>query len=142
MRVRLKITLLFALLVSLILLLVCICIYYFSYTTRINSIKGRLKNRAITTARLLGQSSYFDYQLLRRIDSATALVMKEKSIQVYDYLDNKIYWYADNAKDTIEVSKKILDDTRVENDLYFSIGSKDVIAHHYTDAVHRLVVIA
>src|SRR5687767_10595006 len=109
MPVRLKITLLFALLVSAILMLLCLSIYYFSYTTRVSTMKGRLKNRAITTARLLGQSSYFDHQLLRRIDTSTALAMKEKSIQVYNYLDERIYWYADKAKDTISINKKVLD---------------------------------
>jgi two-component system, OmpR family, sensor histidine kinase ArlS len=142
MPVRLKITLLFALLVSAILMLLCLSIYYFSYTTRVSTIKGRLKNRAITTARLLGQSSYFDHQLLRRIDTSTALAMKEKSIQVYNYLDERIYWYADEAKDTISINKKVLDDARVENDLYFSIGRKDVIAHHHTDTLNRLVIVA
>ncbi|MBC8035271.1 MAG: HAMP domain-containing histidine kinase [Chitinophagaceae bacterium] len=142
MPVRLKITLLFTALVSLILMLVCSCIYYFSYTTRLNNIKARLKNRAITTARLLGQSSFFDHQLVRKIDTSTALAIKEKSIQVYDYLDNKIYWYADKPKDTIPIKTSILDDTRVENDLYFRFGRKDVIAHHYAEVGSRLVVVA
>jgi two-component system, OmpR family, sensor histidine kinase ArlS len=94
-------------------MLVCMSIYYFSYTTRIKSIKARLKNRAITTARLLAQSSFFNHHLLRKIDISTALAIKDKSVQIYDYLDNKIYWSADTPNDTVEISSSILDDRLV-----------------------------
>ena len=55
MPVRLRITLLFSLFAFIILGVVCSSIYYFSYQTRLNGIKTRLTNRAITTARLLSQ---------------------------------------------------------------------------------------
>ena len=76
MPVRLRITLLFTLLVFVILSIVCVGIYYFSYTSRINSINARLTNRAITTARLLSQREIFDFRLIQRIDSFTTITLK------------------------------------------------------------------
>ena len=48
MPVKLRITLLFTLLVVAILTLVCASVYYFSYTNRIKDIQTRLANRAIS----------------------------------------------------------------------------------------------
>ena len=80
MPVRIRITLLFALVVFVILGIVCGSIYYFSYTARIDTIKKRLTNRAMTTANLLSQSEIFTQQLIQRIDSATTLIIKNKVI--------------------------------------------------------------
>lgn len=142
MPVRLQITLLFGAIVFLILALVCGTVYYVSYNNRKNGITTRLTNRAITTARLLRQSDYFTTQLMQRIDAATALTLKDKVIEVYDYLNNKIYRYADNPADTAQVEKTILDNARVRNNIYFTMGPKDAIAHHHVDSTSRFVVIS
>jgi len=84
MPVRVRITLIFSLLVFIILALVCSGIYYFSYQTRINNIKARLTNRAITTGRLLSQREIFDRDLIKRIDSSTTLSYKNKAVQAYN----------------------------------------------------------
>ncbi|HEY0731026.1 MAG TPA: sensor histidine kinase, partial [Chitinophagaceae bacterium] len=59
MPVRLRITLLFTLLVFIILGLVSASVYYFSTASRIDLVKNRLINRAITTARLLSETDVF-----------------------------------------------------------------------------------
>lgn len=141
MPVKLRITLLFGLIVFVILVLVCGTVYYFSYTERIKSMRTRLTNRAITMARLLGQSKYFDQSLLRRIDSSTALSIKEKTFQAYDYLNNRIYSYYDAAADTLHVDTSILDDARVKGVIYFTDGKKDGVAYHYVDPNSRIVAV-
>jgi two-component system sensor histidine kinase ArlS len=141
MPVKLRITLLFGLIVFIILVLVCGAVYYFSYTERIQFMRTRLTNRAITMARLLGQTNYFDQNLLRRIDSSTALSIKEKTFQAYDYLNNKIYSYYDAAADTLHVDTSILDDARVKGTIYFTQGRKDGVAYHYVDPNSRIVVV-
>ena len=90
MPVRLRITLLFSLLVFVILSIVCAGIYYFSYEGRISTIKTRLLNRGITTARLLSQKEIFDQQLVRRIDSFTTLALKNKIVLAYDQQNRQI----------------------------------------------------
>lgn len=141
MPVRLRITLLFGSIVFLILLLVCGSVYYFSYTERTNDIVLRLTNRAITRARLLGQPN-FDQHVLRAIDSSTMMALKDKTLQAYNYLGQKVYTYSDEPSDTLTVDKRILEDARVKGRVYFRIGKKEAVAYHHTDRLARLVVVA
>ena len=141
MPVRIRITLLFALVVFVILGIVCGSIYYFSYTARIDTIKKRLTNRAMTTANLLSPSEIFTQQLIQRIDSATTLIIKNKVVQAYDYQNNKIYNYSDIPGDTLLIEDEILDEARVRQNFYFTIGNKEAIAYHHTTPVTRFVMI-
>jgi two-component system sensor histidine kinase ArlS len=142
MSVRIRITILFASMVLMILVLVCISIYYFSYTNRVNSFRTRLTNWAISTGRLLSQSSVFDQQMILKIDASTMLAMKDKNVQAYDQADNRIYNYNDRAADAIQLPKDILNRTREEGDSYFSFGRRDVISHYFNDKNFRVVMVA
>lgn len=142
MPVRLRIMFLFALLVFFILGVVCTATYYFSYTSRINTIKIRLANRAITTARLLSQRELFDLELVKRIDSSTTISLKNKAVQAYDYKNRKIYNYSDLPGDTLSISTDVLDDARVNGNLFFTVGDKEAVAYHYTDSNNRIVIIS
>jgi two-component system sensor histidine kinase ArlS len=141
MPVKLRITLLFCLIVFFILAMVCATAYYFSYTQRQQNIRTRLSNRAITLARLLGQSQVFDQGLIRKIDSSTMLAMKDKTFQAYDYLNKKIYSYSDAPVDTITIDTTILDDARVKGAIFFHIGHKEAVAYHYVTPNARIVAI-
>jgi two-component system, OmpR family, sensor histidine kinase ArlS len=141
MPVRVRITLLFSVLVFVILGLVCSGIYYFSYEARINNIKTRLTNRAITTGRLLSQQEIFDRQLIQRIDSSTTLSFKNISVQVYNYLNKRVYAYNDVLGDTLVVTPQILNSARVKGKLYFKQDQREVVAYHYVDNNSRLVLI-
>lgn len=131
MPVRLRITLLFAGIVFIILGMVCSGIYYFSYQARINSITIRLTNRAITTARMLGQKEIFDHRLVQRIDSFTTLALKNKTVQAYDNQNNKIYNYSDLLGDTILIDKKKLTSARLNGAEYFKIDNKEAVLYSY-----------
>jgi len=141
MPVRLRITLLFALIVLVILALVCGSVFYFSYASRIRNITTRLDNRAITTARLLSQSEIFDKNLIQKIDSSTTLSMTNKTVQGYDYRNERIYTYSDSPADTLAVDKSTLDEARVKGSVYFAIGKKDVIAYHYVNSNYRVIMV-
>jgi two-component system sensor histidine kinase ArlS len=142
MPVRLRITFLFVVLVIIILGLVCGGIYYFSHTARMNMNKTRLTNRAITTARLLGQKELFDQNLVRRIDSLTTISLKNKTIQAYDAGNNKIYSYSDLPGDTIAVNETILNDARVNGTRFFYAGHKEAVAYLHHDRNRTVVVSA
>ncbi|HET7898744.1 MAG TPA: histidine kinase dimerization/phospho-acceptor domain-containing protein, partial [Flavisolibacter sp.] len=133
MPVRLRITLLFSLLAFAILSLVCITIYSISSQARVENIKRRLANRAITTARLLSQREIFDETLIRRIDSLTTLSLKDKSVQAYNEQNRLIYRYSDAPNDTIAVTKARLQAVRESGQLYFNWRDKEAVAYHYTD---------
>lgn len=141
MPVRLRITLLFSLFAFVILTIVCGSIYYFSYQSRLNTIKTRLTNRAITTARLLSQREKFDNELVRRIDSLTTIALKAKTVQAYDYRNQKIYTYTDLANDTLSIPDETLDNARVSGTIFFLSGDKEAVAYHYADSSSRMVVV-
>ena len=142
MPVKFRIIFIFSLLVFVILGLVCAAVYYFFYSNRLSNIKVRLSNRAITTARLLSQSEVFDRQLMYKIEAATTVALKDKTVQAYDYTNKRIYAYSDRPGDTIPIDKKILDDARIDKNVYFTIGKKEAIAYHYTDEDNRIVVVS
>ena len=146
MPVKIRITLLFTLLVLGILTLVCASVYYFSYTNRIKDIQTRLVNRAITTGRLLGQTGVFDQKLIRKIDASTSVAMKDKIVEAYDTLDNRIYWYSDDPGDSIPTNRSIIDRARGKEErntwIYFTEGNKDAIAYYYKDETTRMVIVA
>ncbi len=142
MPVKIRIMLLFTLLVVCILTLVCGSVYYFSYTNRIKDIQTRLINRAITTGRLLSQRGVFDQKLIRKIDASTSVAMRDKVVEAYDSLDRKIYSCSDNIYDTIRVGKAVIDGARAKGRTYFTTASKDAIAYYYKDENNRLVIIA
>ena len=141
MPVRVRITLIFSLLVFVILSIVCLGIYFFSYEARINNIKMRLTNRAITTGKLLSQREIFDRDLVRKIDSSTTLSFKNKSVQAYNYQNKRIYSYVEGPGDTLKITPKILDDARVKGSVYFTEGEREVVAYHYTDNNSRFVMV-
>jgi two-component system, OmpR family, sensor histidine kinase ArlS len=142
MPVRIRITLIFTILVVLIAGIMCSSIYYFSYRARTNTIKTRLTNRAITTARLLAQREIFSEELVQRIDSVTTISLKNKTVQAYDYRNRKIYNYSDIPGDTLIIDINILDEARINGVYFFAISDKEAIAYHHTDSNTRIVVIS
>lgn len=142
MPVRLRITLLFSLLVFVIFSLVCISIYYFSVQARRNTIQARLTNRALTTAKFLSQQEIFDLERIRQIDSFTTITLKNKIVQAYDYQNARFYSYKDNASEEFQVPNEILNEARINGRHFFERNGKEAIAYHYTDNNARMVVVS
>ena len=132
MPVRLRITFLFVLLVFIILGIVCGSVYYFSYKERINTIKTRLTNRALTTGRLFSQRETFDQRMLRQIDSLTSVSLKDKVVQIFDENNQRVYSYSDQPNDQLPVDKEMLDELRNNERHYFRNGDKEAVAYRYS----------
>ena len=141
MPIRLKITLLFTLLVIIIWATVCSGIYYFSSMARIEASQKRLSNRAITTSRFLQQSEIFDQNLIRRIDSSTTLALKRKSVQAYRIYGERVYYYNENPGDTITVGLTLLRETFEKGTVYYQEGIKDVVAYYDKENQNNLIVV-
>jgi len=144
MPVKVRITLLFTLLVVGILTLVCGSVYYFSYTNRVKDIRTRLTNRAITTGRLLSQAGVFDQALIRKIDVSTSLAMKNKVVAAYDTLKHRIYSYGDTPGDTLKTDNGVIDRAgrQPNSGIYFTQGDKDAIAFYFSDSSNAFIIIA
>jgi two-component system, OmpR family, sensor histidine kinase ArlS len=140
MPVRLRITLLFSMLVFVILSLVCLGIYYFSYQERLDSIKTRLRNRAITTSKLLSQKEVFTQQLVQRIDSSTTLSLKDKTVEAYNDHDSLVYWYTEVPQYSLHLTKDQLRNARERGNYYFQTSNREVVAYYQTEYGRRIVV--
>jgi two-component system, OmpR family, sensor histidine kinase ArlS len=135
MPVKLKITILFTIISALVLALVGGTVYYISSANRINSIKTRLTNRAITTARLLSQPEMFNQETISKIDAVTASALKNKTVQAYNEKNERIYSFSDSYSDTIPVRYNYLEDARANGSSYFSYGRQDAIAYFHTNHI-------
>jgi two-component system sensor histidine kinase ArlS len=134
MPVKIRITLLFTLLVVGILTLVCGSVYYFSYTNRIADIRTRLVNRAITTGRLLRRGGVFDQDLIRKIDESTSMAISDKVVEAYDTSGKKVYLFSDDAATPFSTDRSIIDRAkRATGEIYFTQGNRDVIALFYNE---------
>ncbi len=142
MHVRIKITLLFTLIMFLLLSLLCGFIFYFSYTSRLENIRSLLINRALTTSNMLEQTTIVDQALMSKIDSITGITIKNKTIQAYNDRNEKIYTRNDTAADSILVNNSILDEARVNNISFFTMGKKEAVAYYDNTDKDRLVIIA
>ncbi|PWV51698.1 HAMP domain-containing sensor histidine kinase [Chitinophaga sp. S165] len=141
MPIRLRITSLFTLLVIIILGIVCQSIYYFSAASRLNTLKTRLTNRAITTARLLTHSGMVDPELMHRVDSLTTLALKRKSVQAYKNKSYPIYSYSDIPNDSIRLDNAILRSAKDEEIFYFTDRKKEAVAYFDRNSEGGLIVV-
>ena len=142
MPVRLRITFLFVLLVFIILGIVCGSVYYFSYKERINTIKTRLTNRAITTGRLFSQRETFDQRMLRQIDSLTSVSLKDKIVQIFDENNQRVYSYSDQPNDGLPVDKDMLHRLDSNQRKYFRSGDKEAVAYRYAERNNDIFVVS
>lgn len=142
MPVRIKITLLFTLIVFLLLSLLGGLIFYFSYTSRLDNIRTFLINRALATSNLPGQSVLSDPALMNKMDSITGIAIKNKTIQAYNYHNERVFTRSDTPGDSISVNNTLLDKVRVSNTIFFSIGKKDAVAYYDKTDKEGLVIIA
>ena len=142
MPVRLRITFLFVILVFIILGIVCGSVYYFSYKERIQTIKTRLTNRAITTGRFFSQREVFDQKIIRRIDSLTSASLANKIVQVFDKDDQKVYSYSDLPNDSLPVDKDLLGKLGASETHYFRIGEKEAVAYRYVERNNDIIIVS
>ena len=142
MAIKLKITLLFTLIMFLLLALLCGSIYYFSNNIRLENIKTQLISRAMTTANMLRQPGVFDKGLMNKIDSAMVRPIKNKSIQAYNDHNEKIYFYSDIPGDTINIKEELLNEARDKKIVFFTVGRKDVVAYYDDTNTNKAVIVA
>ena len=142
MPVRLRITFLFVTLVFIILGIVCGSVYYFSYKERIQTIKTRLTNRAITTGRLFSQRETFDQKIIRQIDSLTSASLVNKIVQVFDEDDQRVYSYSDQPNDSLPVDKEVLSKLGANEIHYFRVRDKEAIAYRYVERNNDIIIVS
>ena len=140
MPVRIRIALLFTLVVLSILLIVGSVVTYISYRNRLDAVKIRLTGRANNIANFLRQTETFSSQLIQKIDTSTSGSGRDKEVQVYDSNNKKVYAYSDRVTDLLVIDTLLLNKTRLKKKLYFKRGKKEAIAIY--DKENELVVVS
>lgn len=133
-------TIQFTLIIVTILIAFSVTVYTQSSNYRKKEFYGRLKEKAITTAKLLIEVNEVDEKLLKIIDRNTVTTLPEEKIIVYNYENKKLY---DSAEEiNMPVSEKVLDEIRLEEEIWFSKEEKEIMGILYSDRYNRFVIVA
>jgi signal transduction histidine kinase len=141
MTIRTRLTYTFTILVVAILLFAFSAIYYFSVNYRAKEFSLHLKNKGITTAKLLIETKGVYPDLLRAIDSNTVNALYQEQVVLYDYLNKKIYCNTDKVQPP-EPSVALLNKIRLEKEVKYQDGEREVVGFVFTDKFDRFVVFA
>ena len=68
---------------------------------------------------------------MNKIDSITVIPMKNKTVQVYNSLNERIYAYSDTPGDTLHITNDILNKARINNMYFFTVGNREAIACYH-----------
>jgi signal transduction histidine kinase len=141
MNIRVKITVLFTLLVMAILSLLSLSIYYFSALERKSSFKTRLEARANGTVQLyllFGDSSR---QVLDRLDSSSQSFLPTKSITIYRNNGQLFYQNRYGNIRKPDIDSTYLNNLRSNGQLYSIIGGMDVFSRYYDYPGNHFIII-
>lgn len=140
MHVRIKITLLFTLITCVLLGILCGSIYYFFYTIRLENIKAHLTNHVFTTANMLNDTATFNPALMKKINSISIIPMENKTVQVYNSYNARIYSDSDLPNDTLHITDDILNKARTNKKYFFTEGNREAIA--FSNNTNSPVIVA
>lgn len=139
MTIRSRLTLLFTAIVSGLLFLFCCIIYFISERHRQNEFRERLRSEARTSAELLFGKETISPDLFKLLDKNQITVLNQEEIIIYNYLNKIVY---ESGTDYLKVSPAILDRIRLEREVYWQEGPREIAGILFTDRYNRFVVIA
>jgi signal transduction histidine kinase len=139
MNIKKKLAIKFALIVASILLLSSLLVYVSSARYRQQEFNARLKDKAIDMAKLLIDVDEVDNALLKIINKNT-VSLPEEEVLIYNYRNEELYDSNEDAGAPVPVA--LLDQIRLEKELYYAEGKKEVIGILYPGKYNRYVVIA
>ena len=140
MSIKVRISLLFALFVTVILLLLNISIYYFTSVDRKEIFKKRLKNRAISTAQSYAATAQDNLSMLQKMDITGLASLHNKSVFIFSLDDKPLYTFDDDGKDSLFLSKDIIEKAKTQKEFYFLIDNKEGVALQYNSSEGNFVV--
>ena len=139
MTIRTRLTVLFTAVVSVLLLIFCLIIYLLAERHRRNQFNERLRAEATTSAELLFGKETVSPELFKLLDKNHLTVLNDEEIIIYNYLDSLVY---ESGTDYLKVDKALLNRIRLENEVYWQEGRREVIGVMFTDNHNRFVVFA
>ena len=140
MKIKVKITALFTLLVTTIMLLLSTSIYYFSRLERRETFKNRITARANINTQLYAIVGDKNLAALTRFDSSSTSI-PQKSVTIYNQQNVPIYQFVARGADTVKAGTEVLAEARLRQRYYFYDGEKEVVAFYYKDAIRQVVIV-
>jgi len=142
MKIKFRIALLFTVLVTLILLILGISVYYFSSLSRKKEFGDRLRNRALTTTRLLLEVKEIDKPILRKIDSLTMNLLFEERIAIYNNNSELLYSNRHEKFDRPKTDPSLFDKIRKNKEYRFTETGNEGVGVVYNDQQNSYVILA
>jgi len=140
MSIRYKIALLFLWIVTILFAIVSLSVYLFSVKERSNTFRTRLKNRALSTARIYVAAGEKNFAVLKRLDAAAVASLYNKSVTVVGFNNIHEYMFSDKPGDSLYISNEIVEQVRKEDEYFFTYNDKTAVAVHYADDNDNFIV--
>jgi len=140
MLIKNRITLVYTLIVTIILSVLCTAIYVFSYTSRVEQFKDRLKRKALSTAVLI-KSNEIGPDLIKEMNRVSNSGLSYKSVDLFDFRYNETFSYNDDKKDTLVITDDILQKAKTNKIYFFKQGFREVVAIEYKEAEYNYVIV-
>ena len=139
MTIRTRLTLLFAAVVSTLLLLFFSIIYVVAEQYRQTEYYERLRAEAFASAELLFGKQTISPKLFKLLDKNHMTVLNDEEIIIYNYLNKLEY---ESGTDYLSVDKATLDRVRLEKEVKWRQGNREIVGVLFTDRYNHLVVFA
>jgi two-component system, OmpR family, sensor histidine kinase ArlS len=140
MSIKYKILILFVALVTLIVSIGSVAIYFFSLKEREDTFRIRLRNRALSTARVYDGITDTNFSVLRRMDLAAVASLYNKNISIIGDNNDHTYLFSDNKGDTLVVKQDVLEKLQNNDEYFFNYKGKKAIAVRYDGKRKNFVV--
>lgn len=140
MKIRLKITLQFFLMASVILLLFSLTVYIVSATYRRDDFYQRLESRAISTARLLIEVDEIGTDLLNKIEEDNPVSLPDEKIIIFNYKNEIVY--STDTRNVILYDDDLLTRIRTSGQIKTKSGRYELMGILFTEEFNRFVVLS
>lgn len=138
MNIRLRLTILFAVLVASIMLVFSLSVYYLYDQFREQEFNNRLREKALTTVRLLEDVGGITEELLHAIDRNNLTTMYKEEVTVYSAQNQVVY---DSGKEPFPVNINLLTSIRSGKIFRQQDGEKEIIGVRYIDKKKQTLVV-
>lgn len=141
MKIRHKITLLFASIVTAMLLLLSFAVYWITSFERESSFRVRLLSRAAYNAQIFSSFSE-DFSLLNLVNENSSFLLPRKSVGIYDTSGVEIYRYDSYPLDSDKPSLADIREAIAARDHFFTMGSREALIYYPGQLDGKVILIA
>ncbi len=131
MSIKYKIAFLFATLVTIFVTIVSVSVYFVSAKERAGFFSTRLKNRAVSTAKVYAGTKNNKVSVLRMINTAAVASLYNKSITVINDTGLPEYFFSDVSRDSLMLTPKEIAYVKKEGEYFFDYYKKKAAAIYY-----------